>query len=1197
MSINFKLIATARVAALLFLGGSVGLAVAQDVDIAQSPMAVKSKAKPTFIFALDDSGSMDSEVLLPTNDGAAWFNTEDNSFIGRNSADAAAPGVINFNKAGGANSTWKKYVYLFPNGVSGSDGRRTYGDSTNDHYAIPPTKEFAWLRSHVYNPIFYDPTQTYTPWEPAYNDSSLIKYSNISISGNVAAPTHPGQSTTNNTTELISTIDSSATGFRFKIQEGMVWDITGATCYDTGSTTVRTCNSPASEVYDAKIPYYPATYYISDSTCTNVSCPAVGPDGVRLRKIVINSSTSSYWCGSSCTRTYAQEIQNFANWFSYYRKRRLLLNAAFGQALNDISKLRVGRFRFSESPSSVSIFDFDTTYDKEKFLYGIYNMDTTGGTPTRKALDRIGTLFDTQTGAQAPILNACQYNAGFILTDGFANTTLPSNRPDNADGAAGTFSGAAPYADTFSNTLADYAMFFYTKRLRSDLPAGQVPVNSYDASPSADKNPDLHLNTYALTMGAKGTIYGVDVQSSVDPYKYPPVWPKPDTDRNPTAVDDLFHATINGRGDMFSATNVAELSAGIKEAINRVFAKSGAAAAGAVQNPNVTSDQNDYFESTYNSGNWTGELKARNLDATTGDISANTVWESQALLDARTSSSRFIATYTGAAGVAFTSTALSASLSEFASPTSPPGPSDGAAVINYLRGDRSGESAYIYRNRAHLLGDIVNGEPVIVRAPFRNYADAGYSTFKKSNAVTSRVRVVLQGANDGMLHAFNANTGAEEWAYIPKMVLPNLKYLTQRINFQHRYFVDSTPVYEDVDFKSVPGTTGGGTDWRTIAVSGLGAGGKGYFALDLTETTATNEADLVGKVLWEFPNNATATGNVGFSFGKPVITKLGNGDWVVLVTSGYNNAGSGDGVGHLYLLNPMTGAIVKDIPTGVGSTTTPSGLGPVAVYAENGDVDNTALAAYAGDLQGNLWHFNLDTEVVTKIATLVDANNIPQPITAVPELASFTVGGVMRHALFVGTGKYIGDTDVPSTAGANTNASQTQTAYVLLVDPASPVQISPLRSKLEQQSITASGNVLTTTAVSVNLCGDEAKLGWYADLPVSGQRLVTDMAIAQKKALMTINLPSSDVCSPGGQSWYLEMGYSPSVNGCNVAIQSSIDYIGNVLASRVVIAQLASGQQIGLIRKSDTTTEKRNIGAISAGSGTKRISWRELIAR
>src|SRR5690606_23828691 len=154
----------------------------------------------------------------------------------------------------------------------------------------------------------------------------------------------------------------------------------------------------------------------------------------------------------------------------------------------------------------------------------------------------------------------------------------------------------------------------------------------------------------------------------------------------------------------------------------------------------------------------------------------------------------------------------------------------------YLRGERSGELLGTYRARAHLLGDIVNAEPVVIREPMAKYGDAGYGDFKTANK--DGTKVVLQGGNDGTLHAFNAATGAEEWAYVPNLVIGLLNSLSLKTGFTHKYYVDGTPRFRDVDFAKTVGISGNpAPDWRTIVVGGLGKGGRGYYALDLTTTT------------------------------------------------------------------------------------------------------------------------------------------------------------------------------------------------------------------------------------------------------------------------------------------------------------------------------------------------------------------------
>ena len=170
-------------------------------------------------------------------------------------------------------------------------------------------------------------------------------------------------------------------------------------------------------------------------------------------------------------------------------------------------------------------------------------------------------------------------------------------------------------------------------------------------------------------------------------------------------------------------------------------------------------------------------------------------------------------------------------------------------------------------------------------------SDPGYDTFKSSTTGRgSRKKMVYQAANDGMLHAFDALTGAEEWAYIPALVLPALNNLTRVSGFTHKYYVDATPAFGDVDFGRTGGTIGT-ADWRTILVGGLGKGGRGYYALDISTADASDtETGIASKVLWEFPNSATAsTANIGFSYSRPIIVKTKAQGWVVLVASGYNN--------------------------------------------------------------------------------------------------------------------------------------------------------------------------------------------------------------------------------------------------------------------------------------------------------------------
>ena len=230
--------------------------------------------------------------------------------------------------------------------------------------------------------------------------------------------------------------------------------------------------------------------------------------------------------------------------------------------------------------------------------------------------------------------------------------------------------------------------------------------------------------------------------------------------------------------------------------------------------------------------------------------------------------------------------------------------------------------------------------------------------------------------------------------------MASLNNLSSKTSFTHKYTVDGTPVSGDVDFKQTNGAIGTGTDWRTMLVSGLGKGGRGYYALDVTNPVAATEAAVASKVLWEFPNSVTNTAarnsailNSGYSFGKPIIVKTKAEGWVVLVTSGYNNGtntgdSGGDGLGHLFVINPRTGDLIKDLTTPSCSATpvsSPCGLAQIAAYVDNYSLDNTTDFVYGGDLMGNVWRFDLSANgsnswSVSKFAVLKDAGGVTQPV-------------------------------------------------------------------------------------------------------------------------------------------------------------------------------------------------------------------------
>lgn len=684
--------------------------------------------------------------------------------------------------------------------------------------------------------------------------------------------------------------------------------------------------------------------------------------------------------------------------------------------------------------------------------------------------------------------------------------------------------------------------------------------------------------------------------------------------------DPLMQDTATNGGGLFvTADDTASLVNAFKTVSDDILSKEGSAAAVAVANADVTSGDNASYASSYTPGIWTGDLDANPIDLNTGEpdtsISLWTGGSAKVQLDVRTPASRKIATHTGNAGQgqgiqfqpasAPTATKLSSTQQNLLNtPVSPPGLTDGAAVVSYIRGDRSGESGATppYRSRTHLLGDIINSEPVIVREPKAKFFDNGYAAYKTAQA--SRTKMVYQGANDGMLHAFNGDTGAEEWAYIPSFVLPSLNNLSRKNGFVHKFYVDGTPIAADADLQNTDGA-GGAPDWRTILVGGLRKGGRGYYALDVTNPLVADEPSVAAKALWEFPNAGTSSSdrlNVGYTFTKPTIAKTRAKGWVALVTSGYNNGtgasdSGGDGKGYLYVLNARTGEVIKAISTNVGSATDPSGLGQLSAFAENGAFNATVEYVYAGDLKGNLWRFDLtSTDInqwgVAKLATLVDGAGSFQPVTTAPELGEIKINGVEKRFVYVGTGQYLGDSDIPGATGANAHASQTQTFYGLLDDLSTNPEITPLRSTLQQQTVATSSS--TQRTYSANAVDYTTKRGWYLDLPETGERANTDPFLASGALIFTTNIPNTDPCTPGGSSWFNVLDYKTGGHLTGSTVSWSAVSLGNALASRAVLVKLGK-DVFGLVRKSNSTTTSQGVPLPPSLGVGKRVFWRDIM--
>jgi len=1106
---------------LLALGSNNGLAA---LDVADTPLSLATGVTPNIIIAIDDSGSMDAELLMPTNDGALWWHTGNESFMGLDKNDIAAPDTLNFNKVGGANGTWKKYIYLFPNGTG--TGKRVYSDSNNDHYAVPPIPSFAFARSPDYNKAYFNPEDRYVPW-PSVGSKS---FSNITAS---SAPSDPNLGTS--TFNLTADIDNDSGNHTFRFQQGM---------------TIPNNISVAGYPSDKKVKYYPATFYLKDPLPASY-----GYTGATLTGYAPNGSSTliGYEIKSanfSTPAAYTAMMQNFANWFSYYRKRHLATRAGVAQSFFDVNNARLGEFTINNR-SNVTMKTLANSDDRNSFYNTLYSRGgNSGGTPNREALNHAGRQYQ-RSNDDAPITHACQANAAILFTDGYSNVSSISG-VGNEDAGKG-----APYEDTASSTMADIAMKYYDNPLRSNFATGQVPVaaacNRQSPPPALDCKTDLHMLTYAVTLGTGGILY--DPDNPADPYTSPPNWHTSFENRSPTAIDDLWHATINGRGALLIASKPVEIAEKLKSAITQILQSVGSSSSIATNSTRLDSDT-IIFQARYDSRDWSGQILAYEVGS--DGALAEEKWDTNTNGGIPAHGDRNILTWispaTGAeSAVNFTWDNLSATeqLALTLDVATADVSLEGPRRVNWLRGDQSLEGVNAnYRVRSHLLGDIVNSNPYFHWG--QNYGfsrlsgTAGISYAAYLGAKKTKPPMLYVGANDGMLHGFNATTGVESFAYIPKSAFGNLASLTKP-DYTHSYFVDGSPLVIDAYWDDT---------WHTILVGSSAAGGGSVFAIDVSDPANVDASD----VLWDFHTAAGASNKLGLSMSNPVLTRLASGDWVALFGNGYN---SGDTV-KLFVVNLKTGNLIKAIDTEVSGSD--NGLGDILAVDSNSD--RIAEYVYAGDLNGNVWKFDLSSSNSNQWKLAFKSGNTPKPlfvakapdgstqaITAGMTSGRHPDGGIM---IYFGTGKYFerGDSLVA-------NSPQLQSFYGIRDNGS---QISA-RSNLQQQIITYEGTPTLrggTAEFAVRIVSNttvdySAKAGWYLDLigpsaaGGAGERVIDQAILRNGRVIFPTLIPSADPCNFGGTGWLMEID---SINGGRLA-DTVIDINGDGLINDDDMANLS----------------------------------------
>ena len=574
-------------------------------------------------------------------------------------------------------------------------------------------------------------------------------------------------------------------------------------------------------------------------------------------------------------------------------------------------------------------------------------------------------------------------------------------------------------------------------------------------------------------------------------------------DRNGSESPDLqveWDADKNGVPDTyFQVQDPLKLVDSLRKAFDTILERAGSGGNVTASTTSLTTDSL-VFQGTYNSADWSGDLEAYPITDT--GVSATTAWKASEKMPAPDSRNIFYGTGSATTpGKTFQWASLSVvekTLME-----------DNEDLLKFIRGDRSKElkngGTLRDRSSVNILGDIVNSSP----------------KFSKDTDT------VFVGANDGMLHAFSSKNcdktakpscvqkaGVEQFAYIPRTILPRLKDLT-RVGYKesHKYFVDG-----ELAISSQADTAG-----KNYLIGTLGRGGKGLFGLDVTDPSTFKASN----VLWEYMPTYDLTTfeeidkDLGYMLGRPIIAKMQDGTWAVIVGNGY---GSTNGKAALYIFNLATGALISKLETGVGSD---NGLASPGVRL---DGSGKAIAIYAGDLKGNVWKFDVSStsSASWKVAnakapmfTAKDASGNAQPITApITMKVNDVTADTNNGKLFV----YFGTGSTFQTGDANNTAVQT---WYGLIDSGGVIvsDRSAADFKLKERTVTKSGTLagkLVRVFSEATANDMDGKSGFYMDLPDSKERMVTASnyyKLAEPVLLASSVIPSSDACSAGGSGY------------------------------------------------------------------------------
>ncbi|WP_162313453.1 pilus assembly protein [Pseudoxanthomonas yeongjuensis] len=1110
-------------------------------------------------------------------------------------------------------------------------------------------------RSYINNTLYYDPRTDYLPWRTSSTDlndrlaaadftnaaSSPTNYTDskvdlrTAISGNIqesyfyvpkSGVSSPGTSASNydkyritgssSTTsygggivqKLTSTAIASAT--LPNIRDGNWSACIAVPVSGIGQVTITVSGSTRADLYvystsDCSTDWRGNGLYDSDDGNGNPKSLTITPNGGATNVYIrvnadggnvngpVYAAVGTSWVDmtpSGNTSALQQaELQNFANWYQYHRTRNKMAKAGASEAFGRLGEnYRVGFDTIwnrggGSANTAGSTPAYPIPYATNGGLFVDTNRTTfydrlqaagaSSGTPLKGALQRAARYFSTDDpwkDSNGDLLT-CRQNYAILTTDGYWNDNSGYTAVGNADAAtAKDVDGNAPqYPDAYSDTLADVAYRYWSTDLRTAM-ANNVLTSA------ADPADWQHMVTFGVSIGLRGTLNPDNPAPS--PWNVDPTT----GGEGPKRIDDLWHASLNGRGKFVVANNSDKFASALIDALAAIDSRS-ASGSNIASSSTKTDTTTLTFVAGFTSGNWTGDLIASPFNAGLTGVSTAPKWILSKTFPGVTDTgnlypdvnanfaSRTVLTMKGGTASLFDNTMVGAT--DFAART---GLADAVTAVDniaYLKGTQTkeqGQTGGTLRKRAWPIGDIVDSSPAYVED----------------------TKTVYVGANDGMLHGINTDTGKVLFSYVPKGIDFAAMANLSATSYDHRYFVDGQI--------EVIGRSNQGSN-KNILVGALGRGGRGVFALDVTNPGSMD----VNDVLWDnTTQDSTTNTNMGYVLGAVRIRKGNGGKTYAFVPNGID---SPNGSATLFVYELGAGGTIVGAPTELVADAG-GGNGLMSLGMADLNADGVVDVVYGGDLKGNVYRWDFSTAAMpasaVKLFQAKDSGGTAQPITG-----GIGVGRDSSGNVFVGfgTGRFISSNDMP---GVGT--SQVQSIYGLKDENATIASRDNLQARtIPFEGTTSAGEQARGFENYSTLSAD--KKGWYIDL-ATPERVISAPTIYGTAMILSSVIPAtgSDCAGATGSGFLnalnLFTGTSPASGGYFGSTGTVTDADGNkgtlgsvgVTGGMPTEANVTSGlATVGTGAFSIENGGEGNTGSTKLnappGGNPSRVNWREVV--